>query len=228
MTERTFGRVTATLPDLDEPGLYLTNRTSLESGRGILQDFQYTGADLRDLDLTDTRLITGRITDLSAKRTHLHGARADSIEFAGCDLGTAEMTDSRLTRVLFRDCKLMGATLNKITLENAVFDTCRLDYATLTEVRATGPVLFTRCVLTEAVLDRCDLTGAVFDQCTLRLTEFGTGRYHDTDLSGSDLSTVRGVTNLRGTIIGRHQQTELAHALTAELDITYSDTLAPT
>ncbi|GAB3108652.1 hypothetical protein GCM10027160_06890 [Streptomyces calidiresistens] len=227
MTEQTFGRVTATLPNLNEPGLHLTNVTSLESGRGVVQDFRYSGADLRDLDLTHARLITGDVTGLTAKRVHLQEMRVDSVEFTGCDLGTAEITAGRFSRVLFRDCKLMGATLTGSTLDNVVFDTCRLDYATLTGIRATGPVVFTRCVLTEALLERCDLSHAVFDRCTLRLTDFGPGRYHRTDLSGNDLSTVRGVTNLREVLIDRHQPSELAHALTTDLDITYTDDLEP-
>ncbi|MGW9369972.1 hypothetical protein ACWGVR_08130 [Streptomyces xanthophaeus] len=37
-------------------------------------------------------------------------------------------------------------------------------------------------VLTEAAFTDCDLSDAVFTDCTLRLTEFGTGRYRNTDL----------------------------------------------
>ncbi|MGW6952544.1 pentapeptide repeat-containing protein [Streptomyces xanthophaeus] len=46
-------------------------------------------------------------------------------------------------------------------------------------------------VLTEATFTDCDLSDAVFTDCTLRLTEFGTGRYRNTDLRENDLSAMK-------------------------------------
>ncbi|GAA1941609.1 hypothetical protein [Kitasatospora viridis] len=86
MDSLTVGRVTVTLPTLNEPGLYLSNVTSLDSARGIVQDFHYADADLRDLDLSDTSLITGRIGGLRADRVLLAKVRLESVEFDVCDL----------------------------------------------------------------------------------------------------------------------------------------------
>lgn len=71
----------------------------------------------------------------------------------------------------------------------------------------------------------CDLTGSVLDTCTLRLTEFGRGKYQGLDLRSNDLTTLRGVAHLAKVVIDRAQQAELAEALIAELDVTFADTL---
>ncbi|MER7845010.1 pentapeptide repeat-containing protein [Kitasatospora sp. NPDC096077] len=225
MDSITFGRVTVALPRLDEPGLYLSNVTTLDSARGIVQDFQYGDADLRDLDLAETSLITGRVSALRADRVQLDKVRLDSVEFDTCDLATARITDSKLTRVFFRNCKLMGGNLTGLNLDNVLFENCKFDYASFDQVRATGPVVFSKCVLTEATFTGCDLGGAVLDACTLRLTEFARGKYKDLDLRGNDLTSLRGVSSLGKVIIDRAQQAELAEALIGELDVTFGDTL---
>ncbi|MFJ6379690.1 pentapeptide repeat-containing protein [Kitasatospora sp. NPDC092039] len=223
--DSTFGRVTVTLPSLNEPGLYLSNVQTLDSARGIVQDFQYGDADPRDLDLTDTSLITGRVTGLRADRAQLDKVRLDSIEFDSCDLGSARISDAKLSRVVFRNCKIMGANLAGVTLDNVLFESCKLDYSTFEQVRATGPLAFSKCVLNEATFTGSDLSRAVLDACNLRLTDFGRGKYQDLDLRGSDLSSIRGAAHLGKVIIDRTQQAELAEALIAELDVTFADTL---
>lgn len=223
MATRTFGQVTVTLPELDEPGLYLSNVDSLDSSRGTVQDFAYGDADLRSLDLADTQLITGRIAGLHSKRTEFDGLNLHGVEITGSDLGSARWTESKLTRVHIRDCKLMGAALDGLVLDDVLFEGCKLDFATFEKIRATGPVAFIACVLTEATFTDCDLSDAVFTGCTLRLTEFGTGRYRNTDLRENDLSQIRGVANLSQVRIDPGQQAHLADALVNELDITIGD-----
>ncbi|MFJ9843048.1 pentapeptide repeat-containing protein [Kitasatospora sp. NPDC101155] len=223
MTSRTFGRASITLPDLG--GGYLSNVTSLESGRGTVQDFNYADADLRELDLANAHLITGRIANLRASRVQLIEVRVDSVEFDGCDLGNLQWVGSRLSRVVFKNCKFMAGNLSGLALDNVLFDSCRLDYSTFEKLRATGPPAFTHCVLTESTFTGCDLGAAVFDDCTLRDAEFGRGTYKATDLRGNDLTAIRGIGNLTKVVIDRAQQIELTQALMAELDITFGDDL---
>ncbi|MDQ1010146.1 uncharacterized protein YjbI with pentapeptide repeats [Streptomyces sp. V4I23] len=227
MDSRTFGSVTLTLPALDEPGLYLSSVESLEGGRGIVQDFQYVDARLRSLDLIEAQLVSGRITGLRTARAHLQQMRLNSVEFDGCDLGSVTWRDSKLSRVVFRNCKIMGAGMDELVLEDVLFEHCQLSYAAFDKVRATGPVAFSKCVLTEASFTDCDLTAAVLNTCTLRATEFGKGRYQDLDLRANDLSAVRGVAHLSKVIINRAQELELAQALLAELNVTYGEDLDP-
>ncbi|MEW2618936.1 pentapeptide repeat-containing protein [Streptomyces sp. NPDC048106] len=225
MGNRTIRRTSVTLPSLDEPGLYLSNVTSLEGGRGRVTDFHYGDIDLRALELADTHLVSGRVTGLRTQRTRLEELRIDSVEFTGCDLASLHWSGSRVTRTVFRDCKLMGAMLEDVTLGDVLFDNCKLDYSTLTRVRAVGPVIFSRCSLREAAIDAADLSTAVFDDCDLRLTEFSGGKYRGLDLRGNDLSQLRGLASLKQVIIDRGQTLQLAEALSAELDITYGEEL---
>lgn len=223
MTARTFGNVTVTTPELDEPGLYLRAVDTLDSPRGTVQDFAFGEADLRSLDLTDTQLITGRITGLRSKRVEFESLNLHGVEITGSDLGSAHWNASKLTRVHIRDTKLMGAALEGLVLDDVLFEGCKFDYATFEKVRATGPVAFIGCVLTEATFTDCDLSDVVFSDCQFRLTAFGAGRYRDTDLRENDLSQIRGVTNLAKVRIDPGQQAHLAEALVNELDITIGD-----
>ncbi|MGW7579770.1 pentapeptide repeat-containing protein [Kitasatospora sp. NPDC054768] len=223
MNDRTFRRITVTLPGLDDG--YLSNISSLDNPRGIVQEFRYADNDLRALELADTTLSSGRISALRAERVRLEKVRAESVEFEGCDLGSTHWSDSKLSRVVFRDCKLMGATLTGLTLDNVLFEGCKLDFATVAQVRATGPVVFSKCTLTEATFTGCDLNRTVLDTCTLRRTEFERGSYREVDLRGNDLSELRGAGNLAKVIIDRGQEAELARALVTELEAVFGEDL---
>ncbi|AZK95635.1 MULTISPECIES: pentapeptide repeat-containing protein [Streptomyces] len=223
MASRTFGRITVTTPDLDEPGLYLSVVDSLDSPRGTVQDFTYGNVELRSLALTGIQLVTGRVSDVRAKHVEFDALNLHGVEINSSDLGSARWSRSKLTRVRFHDCKVMGAALDGMVLDDVLFEKCRFDYAGFENVRADGPVAFVGCAFTEAVFTDCDLSGAVFSDCGLRLTEFGGGRYRDTDLRGNELSQIRGVANLAKVRIESGQQTDLAQALVHELGITIGD-----
>ncbi|GHE71282.1 pentapeptide repeat-containing protein [Streptomyces lavendulocolor] len=223
MTTRTFGTATITVPDLDEPGLYLTNVSTLDNPRGAVQDFTFGDADLRSLELADTQLITGRIRGVRAQRVEFESLNLHGVEIIGSDLGAARWREGKLTRVVIRDTKLLGATLDGLVLDDVLFENCKLDYATFTKVRAAGPVAFAGCILTEATFTDCDLSNVVFSDCTLRLTEFGPGRYRGANLRGNDLSTLRGLAHLAKVRIDPGQQHDLAQALVSELEIAVGD-----
>ncbi|MEU8539420.1 pentapeptide repeat-containing protein [Streptomyces sp. NPDC048717] len=223
MVARTFGRLTVTTPDLDEPGLYLAAVASLDSPRGIVQDFVYGDAELRALDLADARLVTGRVRGLSAARVGFEAVNLHEVEIADSELDGVRWNGGKLTRVLVRDCRLLGAALDGLVLDDVLFERCRFDYATFDRVRAAGPVVFRECVLTEAEFADCDLSNVVFSACTLRLTAFGSGRYQDADLRGNDLSALRGVAHLARVRIGPEQCGALAEALVGELRISVGE-----
>ncbi|MGW2038691.1 pentapeptide repeat-containing protein [Streptomyces virginiae] len=223
MTTRAFGHVTVTLPELDDPGRYLSRVDTLDNPRGVVQDFTYGDADLRTLELTDTRLTSGRITGLHTKQAEFEALTLHRVEITGSDLGSARWSDSKLTRVHMQDSKLMGAALDRLVFDDVLFEKCRFDYATFENLRAAGPVVFAGCTFTEAAFTSCDLSDAVFTNCQFRLTEFGAGRYRDTDLRENDLSQIRGVANLKQIRIDPGQQDHLAEALVNELDIAIGD-----
>src|SRR4051812_8287690 len=65
------------------------------------------------------------------------------------DLSSTRVIDNKWDRCELRGCTLIGANLGGGTFKNVIFDNCRLDYAVLDRIRATGPVAFVGCVLTE-------------------------------------------------------------------------------
>lgn len=221
---RRFGEITVTLPNLDAAGSHLGTVASLDATRGSIEDFQYVGERLRELDLTSTRLLGGRVVSVHAEHTRMEATQLHSVEFTDCTMKALRCASGKLNRVVFRNCSLMGATFDDCTFDNVLFEQCRLDYATVTRVRAIGPVAFTGCSLAEAELTGNDLAGeTVIDQCTLRRTEFGPGSYRGVDLRGSDLTAVTGAGNLAGVIISSDQEHQLARALLADLDLTVTD-----
>ncbi|WP_052848110.1 pentapeptide repeat-containing protein [Streptomyces avicenniae] len=225
MDTRTIRRTSVTLPALDEPGLRLSPVTSLDGGRGRVAGFHYADGDLRALDLADVHLLDGRVTGLKARRAHLEKLRVDSVEFTGCDLASLRWTDSRISRAVFRDSRLMGAMFEDVTLDDVLFENCKLDHSVLTRVRATGPVIFSRCSLRETTFAAADLGRVLIDGCDLRLTEFEGGNHRGLDLRGNTLSQLRGLSALKRIVIDRAQSLQLADALTTELAVTFGEDL---
>lgn len=212
---------TTELPVFD-PDVELAPITSLDE-QEVTSDFLLDGGRLRSLDLEHVRLLTGKVQELRTARGAFSGLRCDSVEFSGCDFSSLNWTASKLTRVRFINCKLLGARLSDMTMEHVVFANCKLDYATVERLKSTGPVVFIGCSLTEAQFDGCDLSSALFDGCSLNLTEYSRGTYRGCDLRGNDLSSARGVANLRGVVIDRTQTLQLAEALAADLGVTFGD-----
>jgi uncharacterized protein YjbI with pentapeptide repeats len=221
MQTLTIRSTTASLPSIEESDLEPVE--TLETRIGQLMDFRYTDAELRMLELHQTRLLGGRVTALSTQRARFDDLRVDSVEFTGCDLASLQLHGSKLTRVIFRDTKLLAAHINDTSMHDVVFERCNLDLATFENVTATGPLIFTGCTLTEATFANNNLAGAVFDSCRLRDTSFGPGTYTSTDLRGNNIAEITGVTHLKRTIIDRHQLTDLAAALADDLSLSFGD-----
>ena len=117
----------------------------LQPEHGRLSQFNYSGKDLRALELTNTQLFDGRISEVSAERADFDQVRMSSVEFTGCDLASLALSNSRLSRVRFTNCRLLGARLEGLVLEDVVFQDCKIDYAMLTNVTVKGPVTSIGC-----------------------------------------------------------------------------------
>ncbi|MFF5243543.1 pentapeptide repeat-containing protein [Streptosporangium sp. NPDC000095] len=219
MDTRTVRETSVTLPGLNDADLDEVD--SLEGEHGKLRDFRYADARLRELPLSGTQLMDGRVIGLTTQRARLDELRLHSVEFSDCDLSGLHWDDSKLSRVTFTNCKMLGTVWEGITLDDVVFERCKLDLAVFTRVRATGSVIFSACSLREASFSATDLSGGVaIDDCDLTLAEFNDGKYRNLDLRGNDLSGIRGVSALKNIIIDRPQLQGLAEAFAAEMEIT--------
>jgi uncharacterized protein YjbI with pentapeptide repeats len=225
MTQITIRKTTVDLPVFDGD-VELRAVSALGADIGSISDFQLAEASVRALDLENLTLLHGKIRAVKAERASITAARMDSVEFTGCDLSSLRWEGGKLSRVRFETCKLLGAQLDGLSLEHVVFVGCKLDYTTFDRIKATGPLMFIRCSLSEAQFTACELPGSLFDDCDLRLTEFGQGNYRESDLRGNDLSALSGTHHLKGVIVDRAQMMQLAEALATELNVTFGDDLA--
>jgi uncharacterized protein YjbI with pentapeptide repeats len=198
---------------------------TLGKSAGLISGFEYSGARLPALELTDVTLVTGKVGKVRAEETSITGTQVRSVEFAGCELGSLRWSGGKISRTRFSDCQLVGARFEDITLDHVVFADCKMDYAMLNRIRAAGPVMFTGCSLREAEFADCYLTGALFSRCDLTLADFSSGRYASCDLRDNDLSTVTGIHHLKHVVLDRAQLLQLAEALAAELKVTFGDDL---
>jgi uncharacterized protein YjbI with pentapeptide repeats len=221
MARLTIRTSTVDLPAFD-PETEYCELTAL-TGTDSISDFCYRDVSLRTLEIGKTRLLSGRIEKVRSVRTTFTEVRADSIEFAGCDLSSLTWSDSKLTRVQFTNCKLLGAQLTDLVLEHVAFVNCKLDYAGLTSIRSAGPLIFSGCSLSETRIEDCDLSRALLGACALNSTEFARGTYRGLDLRGNDVSSVRGVAHLAGIRIEHSQTLQLAEALAIDLNVSFGD-----
>ena len=222
MGQLTIRGTSADLPVFDEE-MELVPVSSLAAAGGSVSGFEFGGASMRDLDVTDARLHGGRIRAVRAERASMSGVRVRSAELTGCELGSLRWTGGRVSRARFDACRLLGARFEGVAMEHVIFTGCRLDYARFDGIRAAGPVLFVRCSLREAQFTDCSLAGCLFDGCDLFQAGFGQGFYRGCDLRGNDLSAVTGAQHLRRAVIDRVQLPQLAEALAAELELAFGD-----
>jgi uncharacterized protein YjbI with pentapeptide repeats len=224
MGQVTIRGLSVDLPAIDE-GAELDQVSSLGDAAGLVSGFEFSGARVPALELTDVTLVTGKVGKVRAGETSMTDTQVRSVEFAGCELGSLRWTGGKISRTRFSDCQLVGARFEDVTLDHVLFAGCKMDYAMLSRIRAAGPVMFTGCSLREAEFADCYLTGSLFSRCDLTLTSFGPGRYARCDLRDNDLGTVTGVHYLKKVVLDRAQLMQLAEALATELSVTFGDSL---
>jgi uncharacterized protein YjbI with pentapeptide repeats len=121
----------------------------------------------------------------------LRGIAIANTDLSGLDLRHADLTGSDLTGADLSGTQLRGARLDKANLRDT-----NLTGASLSGAHAVGAVLagavargadFSGCDLTKADLTEIDLTDAVVDGAVLV----------STDLSGADLRSTRGLTDVQ-------------------------------
>lgn len=196
-------------PDVLEPGEHAFDGVALS-------------ADLPDddesaLDLSECRWTGARLTGV-----HLRRFTCTDVIFEDCDLSGVVAEDSSLSRVEFHRCRMSGIVLAGSAARDVLASDSRLDGANLRMLAGS-----------RLELPGCDLRGADLFGATLT-----TSRIHDGDLTGADFSQsivgglrlhgsivrdILGVDQLRGAVVSRDQQLDLAMALFDASGITVED-----
>jgi uncharacterized protein YjbI with pentapeptide repeats len=171
------------------------------------------GTAVTDALITSDAWIRADLSDVGLARCWLVNA----------DLSGLRWTAGTLDRCAFRGCTLIGANLDDLILKNVVFENCRLDYTTMSNLRAGGPLFFLGCSLAETEFHRSKLATAVFDGCKFAATSLDKCDLRGADLRGNDLSTITGVSSLRGARLAHDQTAGLIEAVVRDLQIDLRD-----
>ncbi len=216
MNIRTVGDVRVLTPDLDPRDLDpVAEPPEDELVEALVDGAVWSGLALGVAGIRLSHLVNVTLTGADWRNTPLYGCRFERVDLSG-----ARLAGVAIERCEFNGCRMTGVQLTDAVLKNVVFDGCRLDYAALTRVRVTGPVAMVECNLDNATLRRCQLPQTAISGCRLSQVELDECDLRGADLRDSDLSSLTGMSSLRGAVITGSQLGELAAALPRELDLT--------
>jgi len=119
-----------------------------------------------------------------------------------------------LTRVELRNCRLSGALLTSAKLRDVSIVECRADFLNM-RMTTSERVTFERTMLPDADFYGARLEMCRLFDCDLTSVEFSKATFLDTRLHGSDLSSLRGIENVRGVTIDPDQVHDFTLALLA-------------
>ena len=189
----------------------------------LLDDDQWNGATishdlsgqrLRRLDVSECRFTGCRLTGAD-----LEGARLIDVELVDCELSGTSLVDAVLKRVELRNCRLSGALLTGAKLRDVLVVECRADFLNM-RMSVDERVTFERTMLPDADFYGARLETCRMFDCDLSSVEFSTATFVDTRLHGSDLSSLRGIENVRGVTIDPDQVHDFTLALLAAHNVT--------
>lgn len=170
----------------------------------------HDGATVADRLISGDAWVRATLDRVTITRSHMINA----------DLSSTHIIDNKWDRCVLRGCTLIGANLAGGMFKNIIFDNCRFDYAVLDHIRATGPVAFLGCALTETTFSHCTFNAVIFDGCKIAAALFDSTDLRGADLRGNDLSAVAGIPSLRGAIVSEEQIPDLTNALIHDLALT--------
>lgn len=138
------------------------------------------------------------------------------------DMSGACIFEAGVLRTELLGCRLSGVQFGEGTLKDVQFQQCKLDLASFRACRLER-VVFTHCVLNEADFAGAQLHDVTFIDCELTQTIFDKVQCRGVDLTGSDISDIRGVMSLKGVRIRREQMIQLAPLLCGEVGLLVTD-----
>jgi uncharacterized protein YjbI with pentapeptide repeats len=192
---------------------------------------------LEDHDGWSESAITGYAVAADAEHVNFSRSTISSTRFTGANLRKLELTDVKVANSDFAGAVLEELSLNRVSFTNCRFSGADLGGASLVDVR------FTDCQLDEVAMrlvraERLHVSGGTAAKIDLYRAEVRGSRWHDTDLTGADLSganldrarlqgsaivDVRGAKALQGCVIDHEQVVAVGLALMADSSITIDE-----
>jgi uncharacterized protein YjbI with pentapeptide repeats len=161
--------------------------------RSTISTARFTGANLRQLELTD-------------------------VVVANTDFAGAVLEELSLHRVSFTNCRFSGADLGGASLVDVRFTDCQLDEVAMRMVRAER-LAVSGGTATKIDLYRAELQGSRWHDVDLTGADLSGAKLARARLQGSTIIDVRGAKALEGTVIDHDQVVAVGLALIADAGI---------
>jgi uncharacterized protein YjbI with pentapeptide repeats len=173
------------------------------------------------------------LTGVTAKGVTLETSHLSHTELSSCTLKRAQITDVRFESCLLFGTNMDGAGMKRVEVRQGVASGLVLSDALLEDVVLKGVKLnltnwrvaklrrvrFEDCDLTEADFQGAELRMVEFSGCNLGRAEFTNCKMSDVDLRGSDISTIKGITGLKGATIDPVQLMTISQPMAVELGL---------
>lgn len=204
------------LPELaDASALEIVAAGYYEARRYI--DADLAGRELSSVSVSECEFLglevhAAQLRNVSIAETRLERVSAPELKAAGSDWRDVHIESSRLGAVDLAEGDLRGV---RITASKMSFVNLRA--ATLRDIR------FENCVIDELDLTLARADRVAFHECTVRTLILDQARLQHFDLRGAELSSVRGLTSMRGAILTFHQAVDLTETFADHLGITLAD-----
>ncbi|MGH2464813.1 MAG: pentapeptide repeat-containing protein [Candidatus Limnocylindrales bacterium] len=205
-----------------EPAFSLPELTAFDGTR-LEPRHDYDGIEFVDLDLTgqdaaDARFVECRldrcaVDGLSLRRARILGSLIADVHGASVDLADSTWRGSLVTGGRLGALQVPGATMTAVRFRGAKIDYLNLSGAQLDDIAFEG------CELGDIDARGATLGSVRFSDCVINELNVTEARLAKVDLSGSRLSALIGVDNLRGAIINHDQLHDLAPQLAVQLGI---------
>jgi uncharacterized protein YjbI with pentapeptide repeats len=168
-----------------------SSASRLSIGASHIQRATLTGTTLDRLELTDAICVKVEAAALSAYKANLLRVHISDTRFTG-----AEFAEGHFEDCVFRNVKL---------------DEAGFRFAHFKRVR------FENCMLRQADFSGAKLAYVTFDGCGLEGANFVSAACSGVDISGEDLTGIKGILGLKGATISTEQLMQLAPLLASEL-----------
>ncbi|MCH9815233.1 MAG: pentapeptide repeat-containing protein [Actinomycetia bacterium] len=170
------------------PGSKDCRGKTIEPGT-LLQDCDFTGAKLGDVDLHMAKLSRANLSGANLSGANLSGADLRDVDLSEADLSEADLSRANLDYAKLGHAYLYFAKLTKTNLSDADLNMALLVGANLTEAKLPGANL-SNVVAHHVVLSSANLTGATLVRTTLTKATLTNAELRGVDLGGVDLGSV--------------------------------------
>lgn len=203
------------LPRRLEP---LSNLARVAMSEDELDGVEITGETLGSETLKALSMTGSAVNRTDFSGVEIHSFDTKDVVFTDCNFTAAKLSEANIHTTELRGSRCTGAQFNTALIKNVSFIDCKLDLTNFRMAKLTN-VLFENCVITDMDFYGAELTSIKFDGCDIDGVQFSNSKMVLVDLTGSTITSVKGVSGLKGAKISPDQLVRLAPYLAAEFGL---------